>query len=42
MINELNTQDYDYFGEKLSSDLPDLPDVFRLRKTEIRAIRIIR
>jgi len=37
MTNKFDTQNNDYFGEKLSSDLPDLADVFRLRKTKIPA-----
>ena len=42
MFNKLNTQEHDYIGEKLSSDLTDLTDVFRKRKTKIRVIRTIR
>jgi hypothetical protein len=35
MANKLDTQDNDYFGKMLSSDLTGLTDVFCLQKTKI-------
>jgi len=42
MSNKFDTQENDYLGEIPSSDLTDLADVFRKRKTKIRVICVIR